>query len=99
MNANLSRDSPTFNALASKSPKRPLRFRDPAGNPERFTPVRSRKSQDKEITMFSAIVSVCAWVGIGLFMWSVSDSLATIAKAMHRDASPTTLPTEAVKPS
>jgi hypothetical protein len=56
-------------------------------------------SQDKEITMFSAIVTVCAWVGISLFMWSVSDSLATIAKSMHRDASPTTLPSEVAKPS
>jgi hypothetical protein len=47
--------------------------------------------------MFSAIVSVCAWVGIGLFMWSVSDSLARIATAMRRDASSTTLPGEAAK--
>ncbi len=47
--------------------------------------------------MFSEIVAVISWVGIGLFMWSVSDSLAKIAAAMHPDVSSTTVPTERAK--
>jgi hypothetical protein len=47
-----------------------------------------------EITMFSQIVAVCSWLGIALFMWSVSDSLAKIAAAMHGDSHSTTVPNE-----
>jgi hypothetical protein len=44
--------------------------------------------------MFSEIVAVWSWFGIALFMWSVSDSLAKIAKAMSHDSRSTTVPTE-----
>jgi len=36
--------------------------------------------------MVSQFLAVCSWVGIALFMWSVSDSLAKIAAGMHRDS-------------
>ena len=47
--------------------------------------------------MVSQIVAVCSWVGIALFLWSVSDSLAKIAAAMHRDPSSTPSPVEPAK--
>lgn len=49
--------------------------------------------------MFSEIVAVCSWIGIALFLWSVSDSLARIAAAMHRDSSSTGQSAEVAKPS
>jgi hypothetical protein len=48
----------------------------------------------KEITMISQIVAVCSWLGIALFMWSVSDSLAKIATAMHRESKSPPVPAE-----
>jgi hypothetical protein len=35
--------------------------------------------------MFETILHVAAWIGIGLFMWSVSSSLETIAASLKDD--------------